>query len=1001
MPAETPATRSPPEVQQVLRYWLRAIRQAEALASRPRASRPPRAMPTIDLRDPGQGQVYTRLDATPDYLLRMDPQARVAMEPGVAVFFEHWLRSHYKAEFAIARGWAERDETVWLAGWPTIHLPRRGELACLLRFESQVRWIDANGKTWRPPTYGDRKAGRLPALPVQLELEAPPTPDDPDAEAPFSVDPHLLTRTLGVSDEELAELLPKVAAARTAATVVALLCDVLELEGAPIPPDLPADALLARLTEAVSARLPSGVGVWPVGLVYDASGQFATWHLQREMTELLRRPPGQAPWGKTSGLWSYLAGDAPEAKWQPLLGVRAPRGLTADQRTVAERFLATTLTAAQGPPGTGKTDLILNIAAHTLVERARGLADGAEMSDSMLLVCSTNNRAVDNVTEALTDALPRDRLPIALRTGSQQITANATADLLGRAMAWLSKQDERDAQSKLETALGRLRVSVDAYDARVAPIDRHRRRVSRLAHIERRLTELAAVDLPTADASEIERAIRATRRVRTRLLSLEDLFTRGGAEAVVIAARQVKRLNALDRPKLVKALASLDRTVGWSMPPELPKDADAETRQTAWEDTVADACNETDELTTQLLAWKAARLQVQRRAELVEEAKDLRALVADTPPPPDQAELDALASAIYERALAVRERWAVTRAKPLRQALTRAMGAAMEQRSLRKLSARAPEVETWLRRLFPVWGSTLLSLGNVLQASPNSVERLIIDEAGQCHPAYALSGLLRATHTLIIGDVHQLEPIIELTPADLQRAERGALVTLEAERLAPYHLLGEPTGASAQSLANHAVGTPLALHDHFRCQPEIIGLSDRLCGYGLKVRTPTRSLAERLDLLAAPLLFVPIRGAQVRARGSWVNEAEAEVAMQLLYRLSQAGIPWSQVAVLTPYVGQLDLLRTRLRAARVPTDGPDGLATGTVHRFQGGERAVVIFSTVVTRTKSLAFMDRKVNLVNVAVSRAMDHLVVLGDAETLRQGKNTQVLVESAVLMGH
>jgi superfamily I DNA and/or RNA helicase len=71
-----------------------------------------------------------------------------------------------------------------------------------------------------------------------------------------------------------------------------------------------------------------------------------------------------------------------------------------------------------------------------------------------------------------------------------------------------------------------------------------------------------------------------------------------------------------------------------------------------------------------------------------------------------------------------------------------------------------------------------------------------------------------------------------------------------------------------------------------------------------------------------------------------------------------------------------------------------GIALGTVHRFQGGERRVVLFSTTVTERSRLAFVDQRVNLLNVAASRAKEHLIVLGHEATLRAGTNTRILVD-------
>ena len=73
-----------------------------------------------------------------------------------------------------------------------------------------------------------------------------------------------------------------------------------------------------------------------------------------------------------------------------------------------------------------------------------------------------------------------------------------------------------------------------------------------------------------------------------------------------------------------------------------------------------------------------------------------------------------------------------------------------------------------------------------------------------------------------------------------------------------------------------------------------------------------------------------------------------------------------------------------------------GVAMGTVHRFQGGERRLIIFTTVATQQRSLTFLNGRVNLTNVAVSRAREHLVVVGSRRILCEGPYTRFLVEQA-----
>ena len=150
--------------------------------------------------------------------------------------------------------------------------------------------------------------------------------------------------------------------------------------------------------------------------------------------------------------------------------------------------------------------------------------------------------------------------------------------------------------------------------------------------------------------------------------------------------------------------------------------------------------------------------------------------------------------------------------------------------------------------------------------------------------------------------------------------------------------------------------------------------------------------------------MVPTYGIQRRNRGSWCNQKELQTIMQWLQALSHHGVNWNDVAVLTPYAGQLDALRQTFfdwRSSNGPgsSSSQSGRPTfGTVHRFQGGEKEIVLFSAVVSEARSLHFQNRRCNLVNVALSRAKSHFITVGNPETLRQGEYTRWLVDGAVV---
>jgi superfamily I DNA and/or RNA helicase len=122
---------------------------------------------------------------------------------------------------------------------------------------------------------------------------------------------------------------------------------------------------------------------------------------------------------------------------------------------------------------------------------------------------------------------------------------------------------------------------------------------------------------------------------------------------------------------------------------------------------------------------------------------------------------------------------------------------------------------------------------------------------------------------------------------------------------------------------------------------------------------------------------LPVPGVGSRAPEGIVNETEAAYAVELVMRLVADGVAASDIAVLTPFVGQSVRVEHELVARGLLERG--GILVSTVHRLQGGERRVVIFSLVATERRHLRWLAERPHLLHVATSRAQDHLVVLLD----------------------
>ncbi|MDT8446436.1 MAG: DEAD/DEAH box helicase [bacterium] len=296
--------------------------------------------------------------------------------------------------------------------------------------------------------------------------------------------------------------------------------------------------------------------------------------------------------------------------------------------------------------------------------------------------------------------------------------------------------------------------------------------------------------------------------------------------------------------------------------------------------------------------------------------------------------------------------------------------------------------------LFPLIGSTLLSLRNTFELDTETLGLLVIDEAGQCAPHYVLPALLLARHAVLLGDPRQLEPIARMRAEELESLRKSRKIKLEPEQ-ARFACLFVEQPRSAQSVAQEAVEEVFPLREHFRCRPEIIEVCTDLCGYDLHLKRESG-----LSLTGPALQYLEVLGPEQRYGGSWWNPLEVDHLLVLLERFRGMGFEWGQMAVLTPFRGQLVFINQALSRSRIPHQSGEGggeradaVATGTVHRFQGGERPLVFFSQVISDGDPV-FLNSRVNLLNVALSRAQEHFCYLGSLDSLARGPFTSILAQ-------
>jgi DNA replication ATP-dependent helicase Dna2 len=222
-------------------------------------------------------------------------------------------------------------------------------------------------------------------------------------------------------------------------------------------------------------------------------------------------------------------------------------------------------------------------------------------------------------------------------------------------------------------------------------------------------------------------------------------------------------------------------------------------------------------------------------------------------------------------------------------------------------------------------------------------EMAIIDEAGQLTEPLTLGLILRARRFVLIGDDHQLPPVVRT---------RGLGQSL-FERL--------KAGTNSITL----------LDTQYRMHPQIMDVSNRLF-YGGRLRSGV-SEHDRLPPDGAPVVFVPVE-TQVEGRS---NKAEAKVVVDLVHSfIRHQGVAPESIGVVSPFRAQVVLLRQMLDGVKVTVD--------TVERFQGGERDIMILSFVRSRGSGFVFDDRRLN---VAITRARRKLVLVAHPELFQKSR--------------
>lgn len=319
--------------------------------------------------------------------------------------------------------------------------------------------------------------------------------------------------------------------------------------------------------------------------------------------------------------------------------------------------------------------------------------------------------------------------------------------------------------------------------------------------------------------------------------------------------------------------------------------------------------------------------------------------------------------------------------------------------SLRTKSRTLEEFLAGSRRL--VCG-TCVGIGDSrLRITEKTFDLVIVDEAARATSSELAVAMQSAHRVLLVGDHRQLPPNVDLEVVKRLAVTTGITDRPELLRSDFERVFGSPYGQLA--------GT--SLKRQYRMAPAIGKLVSDVFYPDVGLITERDPPGAHYDGLPFPFdheftwVDSGSRFGEIKTGTSFSNPAEAQAIVRMLEVLAGAtdflvaaraelkeGEPL--VGVICMYAQQRDLVKDILATSLIPKDVRALIKVDTVDSYQGKENRIVVISLVRSNDRGrIGFLETE-NRINVALSRAMDRLIVVGAANLFKTsaGKLPEVL---------
>ncbi len=241
---------------------------------------------------------------------------------------------------------------------------------------------------------------------------------------------------------------------------------------------------------------------------------------------------------------------------------------------------------------------------------------------------------------------------------------------------------------------------------------------------------------------------------------------------------------------------------------------------------------------------------------------------------------------------------------------------------------------------------------------------VIMDEAGAIDVPGAIIPIVRADKTILLGDHKQLPPVIAGNHLEIRKF-------LDSNPFIRKSIF--------EKLQKSAYGDSrrIMLKSQYRMREEIAEFVSNFYEEALETPSTIKGFLHECDdpILSNqyPMICLPRNFRSARSDSSWVCDMEIKLVKNIvkMFKEHYGNDIEGKIGIITPFRPQHERIRESMPQ----------IECGTVHKFQGGEKEIIIYATTKYHQEKSSPMFKEEDgcrLLNVAVSRAKEKFVVIG-----------------------